>query len=79
MKAIIGKNGRIVIPAAFRRALELDEGDEVILRLERDELRLLTARSGLRRAQELVSRYAPKRRSLAAELIAERRRESKRE
>jgi len=79
MKTIIGKSGRIVIPAAFRRALELDEGDEVILRLEGDELRLVTARSGLRRAQEIVSRYASKGRSLAAELIAERRREAKRE
>jgi AbrB family looped-hinge helix DNA binding protein len=79
VKTIIGRGGRLVIPAAYRRALDLDEGDEVILRLEGDELRLLTARAGLRRAQGLVRRYVPKGRALAAELIAERRRESRRE
>ncbi len=41
--------------------------------------RIRTFRQALRRAQDLVNRYVPKGRSLAAELIAERRGEAKRD
>lgn len=78
-KTSMGKGGRIVIPAAYRKALGLREGVEVVVRLEGDELRILTFRQALRRAQELVSRHVSKGRSLAAELIAQRRGEAKRE
>jgi len=51
----------------------LQVGDEVILRLEGKELRIFTLNQAIQRAQELVSRYVPQERSLADELIAERR------
>lgn len=66
--------GRIVIPAEYRRALHLDVGDEVVLSLENDEIRILSRREALRRAQEIVSRYIT--RPLVDELIAERRQEA---
>jgi antitoxin PrlF len=54
----------------------LHVGDEVILRLEGKELHIFTLKQAIRRAQELVNRYIPQERSLADELIAERRLEN---
>jgi AbrB family looped-hinge helix DNA binding protein len=76
VKTKIGEGGRIVIPAEYRQALGLQVGDEVILRLEGRELRIFTLNQAIKRAQELVSRSIPQERSLADELIAERRREN---
>ena len=73
IKTKLGDGGRIVIPAEYRQAMGLQVGDEVILRLEGKELRIFTLNQAIRRAQELVNQYIPKERSLADELIAERR------
>jgi len=53
-------------------------GDEVVLVLEPDGVRILTPRQAVKRAQELVRRYVTGGRSLADELIEERRREAER-
>jgi len=79
MKTSIGKGGRLVIPASYRRALGLREGDEVIVRLEADGVRILTVQQALQSAQKLVRRYVPTGRSLAKELIAQRREDARRE
>jgi bifunctional DNA-binding transcriptional regulator/antitoxin component of YhaV-PrlF toxin-antitoxin module len=67
------EDGSIVIPVDMQQALGLQIGDEVILRLEEGEVRVFTPRHAIKRAQELVRRYIPQGRSLADELIAERR------
>ena len=77
--AKIDKSGRLVVPAQFRRALGVEPGDELILALEKGELRIFTRRVAIRRAQGLVRRYIPGDRSLVDELIQERRAESSRE
>ena len=46
----INENGRVVIPASFRKALGINPGDEVILRLEDDELRITTMKRRIERA-----------------------------
>ena len=69
----VAEGGRIVLPAEYRRALGVRIGDEVILHLENDEVRILTPQEAIRRAQALVRRSVPQDRSLADELIAERR------
>lgn len=74
----VAEGGRVVIPVEYRRALGIDVGDEVILRLEDGELRLITVQAAIRRAQELVRRYVPAGRALSEELIGERRREVER-
>jgi antitoxin PrlF len=71
-KTKLAEGGRIVIPAEYRQALGLHVGDELILRLENGEVRIFTTRQAIRRAQELVRRYIPQKRSLSDELIAER-------
>ena len=71
----LDRAGRVVIPAEYRRTLGLRAGDDVILRLEDGEIRLLSLAQAIRRAQTTVRRYVPEGRSLSDELIAERRAE----
>jgi len=75
----IAEGGRVVIPAAMRTALGLGVGDDVLLRLEGGQLRLLTPRQALAYAQDLVRAHAGAASSLANELIAERRHDAARE
>jgi antitoxin PrlF len=75
----VNENGRVVIPVAFRRAVGINAGDEVILRVEDDELRITTLKKRLERAQRLIRKYIKPGISLSDELIAERRREARRE
>lgn len=57
----------------------LSIGDEVVIRLEKGELRLKSLRESVKTAQAMVRSYIGKGRSLSDELIAERRSEGKRE
>lgn len=77
--AQIGMDGRVVIPAPYRKLLGIENGGHVLMRLEGDELRLVGRDAALRRAQELVARYVPENVSLVDELLAERRAEVERE
>ncbi len=79
MKTVVGEGGRIVIPASYRKAMGLKPGDNVILNLQDDELRVISARKAISRAQAIVRKYVGDGRSLSEELIQERRREAKRE
>ena len=75
----VNENGRVVIPASFRKALGINAGDEVVLRIEDDELRITTLKRRVERAQRRIRRYIKPGRSLVDELIAERREAVKRE
>jgi AbrB family looped-hinge helix DNA binding protein len=76
MKTIIREDGRLVIPAKYRKALGLKPGDEVVLVLEEDEIRVVSTRQAIARAQAMVRQYIPAGRSLSQELIRERREEA---
>jgi AbrB family looped-hinge helix DNA binding protein len=73
----VNENGRVVIPAPFRRALGISAGDEVVLRVEDNELRITTMRHRIERAKRLVRRHVKPGTSLVDALIAERRKASK--
>lgn len=75
----VNENGRVVIPATFRKALGINPGDEVVLRLEDDELRISTRKKRLERAQRLIRKHVKPGESLVDELIAERRRAAAKE
>jgi AbrB family looped-hinge helix DNA binding protein len=79
VRTFITENGRIVIPSSFRRALGIEAGDELVLRLEEDELRITTQRLRLAKAKALVRRHIAPDVSLVDELIEERREAAKRE
>ena len=69
----VNENGRVIIPASFRKALGINVGDELVLRIEDNELRITTLKRRLQRAQSLVRKHVKPGTSLADELIAERR------
>jgi AbrB family looped-hinge helix DNA binding protein len=72
----IGTGGRVVIPARYRKRIGVDVGDDVVLVLDGEEVRLLTPRQAVRRAQALVRRHVPAGTRLSDELIEDRRREA---
>lgn len=75
----VNENGRVVIPASFRKALGINVGDEVVMRIEDNELRILTLKKRIERAQRLVRQHVKRGASVVDELIAERREAAKRE
>ena len=75
VKLRIGPDGRIVVPAAFREAVGLKEGDVLFARLDGGEIHLLTPKAAMRRAQSIVREFVPQGVSLVDELIEDRRRE----
>lgn len=75
----LGQGGRLVIPADVRAQLAIDVGDEVVLRLVGDVLEVMTPKAALARARALIRSHVPPGRSLAAELVADRRDEAKRD
>ena len=78
-KTQMSENGRIVIPATYRRALGLKGGDVLTVRMDEDGLHLQTKRQALLKAQAIVRKHVSADRSLSAELIEERRAEAMRE
>jgi AbrB family looped-hinge helix DNA binding protein len=75
----LNENGRVVIPAAFRAALGVEAGDELVMQLDDNELRITTLKHRLERAQNRVRSYVKAGTLLSDELIAERRKAAKRE
>lgn len=53
----ISSNGRIVIPAQFRKAANLKEGDEILLFLQDDKIQIQPMRSIIEEAQTLVAQH----------------------
>ncbi|MDD5095271.1 MAG: AbrB/MazE/SpoVT family DNA-binding domain-containing protein [Dehalococcoidia bacterium] len=76
VKTKISNGGRLVIPAAYRKELGINPGDDVVLTLEEGEIRLITAQHAIKRAQTMVRRYISENVSLSEELIQERREEA---
>jgi len=71
--------GRIVIPAVFRNAMQVKEGERLMARVVDGELRLITPLMAVRLAQKMVRETIPGDDSLVDALIEERRREFERE
>lgn len=79
VKTKMGRNGRVVVPVEFRRRLNLQPGDELVVRLEENQLRLIPLRYALAQAQKIVRQYVPEDVSLVDALLQERRAEADRE
>ncbi len=75
----INENGRVVIPASVRKALGIQPGDELVMRVEEDEIRITTLKRRIERAQNHVRKFAKPGASLVDELIAMRREAADRE
>ncbi len=73
------EGGRIVIPAPYRKALDIKPGDELIVQLDEGELRVYSRAEALKRLQDQVTRAVPEGVSLVEELLRERKKEAARE
>lgn len=68
--------GRVVIPAAIRKELDLEGPVDLLFRLEGGVLTVETVDDAVSAVQQLVARHVEPGRSLVDELIAERRAEA---
>ncbi len=75
----IGPQGRVVIPAALRRELELEPGDTLMAHVESHRLVFERREQILERLRRELRGTAPSAVSAVDELIAERRAEARRE
>ena len=75
----MSEKGRVVIPASIRKALGMDVGGVLDMRVVDGELRLSTIRSRVLRAQERARRYVKPGTLVSDELSAERREAAKHE
>jgi len=72
-KAIISEGGRISLPASLREKLFLKVGQEVIMQLHGDEIHMFSLAKAVKRAQEMVRKYNPTKKSLTKALFDMRR------
>lgn len=56
-RAKIGPGGRIVIPSWCRKSMHLKIGDDLVIHLDDDEMRLFTLKHSIKKAQQLVKQY----------------------
>lgn len=73
----IGERGRLVVPAAVREELELEEGSQLVLSVVDHELRLEKARDIVMAGRGMFADRSG--RNLVDELLEERRAEAARE
>ena len=74
----VGAQGRLVIPASLRKALNINPGDRLVARKVGDSL-VLERRETIERRLWAMYSDIPNEVSLVDELIAERRAEARRE
>lgn len=74
----MSENGRLVIPAASRRAANIKPREILTVRVDDEGIHLQTRAQAIKRAQAIVRKYVPEGVSLVDDLIAERRIEARR-
>ena len=80
MAVALDQAGRLVLPAAVRKALGLKPGSRLILSVEGQVVKLTPMREAIRKAQAILAPYRPKDgRLVSDELVADRHEEYRRE
>lgn len=74
--AKIGQGGRLIIPAIYRKALNLHIGDELILKLEGDEIHIFRQSQALQRIRTAVKKGAAKKINHTDDFITIRKQDS---
>ncbi|MBE0511071.1 MAG: AbrB/MazE/SpoVT family DNA-binding domain-containing protein [Chromatiales bacterium] len=74
---LLGAQGRLVIPAALRKSLDLKQGERLVARRVGDSL-VLERPAAIKQRLKKRFQHIPTEVSLAEELIAERRHEASR-
>ena len=73
------KEGRVLIPAEFRRSLGLRPDEPLQIYAVDGELRIVSRLQGIRRAQAIAAKYKQPDHSVVDEFITEKRDEAARE
>ena len=76
-KVRIHKGGGLVVPVKIRRALNIQAGDQIVVLLENETIRLIPMQQAVQLAQKIVRQYVPKGVSLVDELVKSRQEELK--
>jgi len=79
VNARLSKEGRVLIPAEMRQALGLQADEPLRLSVVNGELRIISRREGIRRAQAIVAKYKQPGVRVVDDFIAEKRAEAERE
>ena len=75
----VDNQGRITIPAAWRKAHRVEAGSVVLVTMRGDHLEIQTRDQALSEAQQIVAPYIKGKKPLVDQLLDERRREAKQE
>ena len=78
-RATLGEDGRLVIPAAARRELNLKPGEPLLVESDGESLIVRSYESVLRETQGYFRQFLPDGTSVVDELIADRRAEAARD
>lgn len=76
---VMGKDGRLVIPAAIRSQVNMPKGGAFVVRVEGGVVTLEPLSHAIAAVQAMMKPYAIEGRSMVDELIADRRAEAARE
>jgi len=79
IKLKIGVNGRLIIPARFRRQAGLTDGGSVLLEASKGEIRIRPIEDAIERPSKKLKTSVKGSASIADALIAERRLKAKRD
>jgi AbrB family looped-hinge helix DNA binding protein len=71
----IGEGGRLIIPARYRKVLNLHTGDELILRLEDGELRMFRQLNALQKIR-LLAKTTSKKKNYTDDFISFRKKDA---
>lgn len=75
-KIKISQGGRMIVPKNIRKALGIEIGDELCMRVENQELRVFNVRNAIKEAQKLMAKYNPQKKRLSDEIIKDRKDEA---
>jgi hypothetical protein len=75
----VAQDGRFVIPAAARALMDIGSDGKVVAVVKDGELKLFSSATAWRKIDEIMKPYRDPSRSMADELIADRRAEAARE
>jgi AbrB family looped-hinge helix DNA binding protein len=78
-RAKIAKGGKVSIPSAYRKYLNIADGEEIIFTAKEGEVVISPMKFLLEKARKTINKYHPSSESLVDRLIAERRNEAKNE
>lgn len=75
----MSENGRIVLPAAIRRAADVRPKEVLTVWVDEQGIHLQTRRQAIKQAQAVVKKFTKGRTGLVQEFLQERREEAARE